>query len=65
MDPKSFQVYNMIIMCVILRITPCCVFSRWEDEYTARIELQEKVAELEEVKKCYYYINTLCTSPAQ
>ncbi len=27
-----------------------CVCGRWEEEYTARMDLQEKVAELEEVK---------------
>lgn len=38
------SLYNYII-------TSVCVFCRWEEEYTARMDLQEKVAELEEVKR--------------
>lgn len=32
---------------IYLLVSVCC---RWEEEYTARMDLQENVAELEEVK---------------
>lgn len=29
----------------------CHLFSRWEEEYTMRMDLQQKIADLEEVRE--------------
>lgn len=38
-------------MCLMIgQFSHLINYSRWEEEYTMRMELEEKVAELEEVK---------------
>jgi len=57
-----FETWHDIIGfdCVIGQFSCLINYSRWEEEYTMRMDLEEKVAELEEVRPNQFsYLNEL------